>query len=112
MPLLKLLPSVKDYLWGGNRLVEEYHKETTGDVLSESWELSCHPDGPSRIANGRYAGRTLSEYIKEEGKHVLGTNCSRFENFPILIKFIDAKDNLSIQVHPDNTYALAAEKQY
>lgn len=112
MGLLKLKPGCKDYLWGGHRLVEEYGKEYDGDVLAETWELSCHPDGPSLIANGRYAGKTLQQYIEEEGKEVLGTHCRRFRDFPILIKFIDAKDNLSIQVHPDNRYALKNEGQY
>lgn len=112
MALLKLRPSYKDYLWGGHRLVEKYNKEFDGDVLAESWELSCHPDGPSYIANGSYAGKTLQEYIDLEGKKVLGSNCQKFEEFPILAKFIDAKDNLSIQVHPDNEYALKNEGQY
>lgn len=112
MALLKLSPSFKDYLWGGHRLVEKYNKEFEGDVLAESWELSCHEDGPSFISNGDYKGKTLLEYIEKEGKEVLGTNCKKFENFPILIKFIDAKDNLSIQVHPDNEYALEKEGQY
>lgn len=112
MALLKLAPSYKDYLWGGHRLVEEYHKQYDGDVLAESWELSCHPDGPSRILNGEYAGKTLKEYIDGEGKEVLGTHCRRFRDFPILTKFIDAKDNLSIQVHPNNRYALKNEGQY
>lgn len=112
MSLLKLAPSYKDYLWGGHRLVEEYNKQYEGSVLAESWELSCHPDGPSRILNGKYKGRTLTEYIEEEGKEVLGTHCRRFKDFPILIKFIDAKDNLSIQVHPNNRYALKNEGQY
>lgn len=112
MALLKLKPSFKDYLWGGHRLVEDYQKEYTGEILAESWELSCHPDGPSFIANGAYAGKTLREYIETEGKGVLGTNCERFEDFPILAKFIDARDNLSIQVHPDDTYALKNEGQY
>ena len=112
MALLKLSPSFKDYIWGGHRLVEEYNKQYAGDVLAESWELSCHPDGPSWIVNGAYAGKTLSEYIEEEGKEVLGTNCSHFEDFPILIKFIDAKESLSVQVHPDNAYALEHEGQY
>lgn len=112
MSLLKLAPSYKDYLWGGHRLVEEYNKQYEGSVLAESWELSCHPDGPSRILNGKYKGRTLAEYIEEEGKEVLGTHCRRFRDFPILIKFIDAKDNLSIQVHPNNRYALKNEGQY
>lgn len=112
MALLKLKPSFKDYLWGGQRLVKEYNKDYDGEVLAESWELSCHADGPSVISNGKYAGKTLKEYIEQEGRNVLGANCDKFEEFPILIKFIDAKDNLSIQVHPDNTYALKTEGQY
>lgn len=112
MALLKLRPSYKDYLWGGHRLVEKYNKEFDGDILAESWELSCHPDGPSYVVNGSYAGKTLQEYIDLEGKKVLGNNCQKFEEFPILVKFIDAKDNLSIQVHPDNEYALKNEGQY
>lgn len=112
MALLKLAPSFKDYLWGGHRLVEEYHKQYEGEVLAESWELSCHPDGPSTIVNGKYAGKTLEEYIRGEGKEVLGTHCYRFRDFPILTKFIDAKDNLSVQVHPNNRYALKNEGQY
>lgn len=112
MALLKLTPSYKDYLWGGRRLAEEYNKKYEGEILAESWELSCHPDGPSTISNGTYAGKTLQEYINIEGKEVLGENCRRFRDFPILSKFIDAKDNLSIQVHPDNRYALKNEGQY
>lgn len=112
MSILKLKPSGKAYIWGGRRLVDEYGKECVGDVLAETWELSCHPDGPSVIANGECAGKTLQQYIDEKGKDVLGTHCRRFQDFPILIKFIDAKDNLSIQVHPDNEYALKNEGQY
>ncbi|MGN0406077.1 MAG: type I phosphomannose isomerase catalytic subunit [Bariatricus sp.] len=112
MSILKLKPSCKDYLWGGSRLKEEYGVEYDGDVLAEAWELSCHPDGPSYIMNGTYAGKTLQQYIDIEGKEVLGTHCRRFRDFPILTKFIDAKDNLSIQVHPDNRYALKNEGQY
>ena len=66
MALLKLRPSYKDYLWGGHRLVEKYNKEFDGDILAESWELSCHPDGPSYVVNGSYAGKTLQEYIDLE----------------------------------------------
>lgn len=112
MAILKLAPSYKDYIWGGRRLIDEYHKPYEGDILAESWEVSCHPDGPSYITNGEYEGKTLQEYIDLAGKEVLGTNCRRFDEFPVLIKFIDAKDNLSIQVHPDNTYALKNENQY
>lgn len=112
MSILKLKPACKDYIWGGRRLAEEYGIEYGGDILAEAWELSCHPDGPSVIANGPYAGRTLTEYIEAQGREVLGTHCRRFPDFPILIKFIDARQNLSIQVHPDNRYALENEGQY
>ena len=73
MSVLKLIPACKDYLWGGHRLVDEYNKEYDGDILAETWELSCHPDGPSRIANGRYAGKTLAEYIDQKEKECLET---------------------------------------
>lgn len=112
MGLIKLKPACKDYLWGGHRLVEEFGVDYDGDILAEAWELSCHPDGPSIIDNGKYKGKSLQEYIDQEGMEVLGTNCRRFREFPILAKFIDARDNLSIQVHPDNAYALKNENQY
>ena len=112
MAILKLKPAFKDYIWGGKKLVEEYGKEFQGERLAESWELSCHPDGESVIANGDYAGKPLSAYIEEKGRDILGRNCRRFADFPILIKLIDARDNLSIQVHPDNGYALRNEGQY
>ena len=112
MAILKLKPSSKDYLWGGTRLMTEFGKEYDGDKLAETWELSCHPDGPSYVANGEYAGETLSEYILMEGKKVTGTHSRHYSQFPLLIKFIDAKDDLSIQVHPDDEYAMKNEGQY
>ena len=112
MYAMKLTAPCKDYIWGGTRLRDEYGKKSDADKVAESWELSCHKDGKSVIANGEYAGRTLEEYIEKEGKGVLGTNCERFEYFPILIKLIDAKDNLSVQVHPDNEYAMRVEGEY
>ena len=110
--ILKLKPACKDYLWGGHRLVDEYGVEYDGSVLAEAWELSCHKDGPSVIDGGIYDGKTLTEYLDLVGHEVLGTHCRRFREFPILTKFIDAKDNLSIQVHPSNAYALQHEGQY
>ena len=112
MGILKLKPACKDYIWGGHRLVEEYGIEYDGSVLAEAWTLSCHSEGSSIIVNGDYAGKTLQEYIDTEGRDVLGKHCRRFREFPILIKFIDAKDNLSIQVHPSNKFALKTEGQY
>lgn len=112
MAILRLKPSGKDYLWGGRRLIEEYGKEFDGEKLAETWELSCHPDGPSYVDSGEYKGETLSEYILMEGKKVTGTHSRPYEQFPLLIKFIDAHDDLSIQVHPDDSYAMSHENQY
>lgn len=112
MSILKLTAPCKDYIWGGNRLREEYGKKLNSDKIAESWELSCHKDGQSVINGGEYDGITLSEYIEAKGRAVLGTNCDRFEYFPILIKLIDAKDNLSVQVHPNNEYAQRVEGEY
>lgn len=110
-PML-MKPAFKDYIWGGTRLRDDFGKDCDFDKVAESWELSCHKDGNSVIANGEFAGMSLSEYIEKQGKSVLGTNCARFENFPVLIKLIDAKDNLSVQVHPDNEYAQRVEGEY
>lgn len=112
MAILKLSPAFKDYLWGGTRLRDDFQKDCDFDKIAESWELSCHKDGPSTIVNGDDKGLTLEEYIEKHGKAVLGSDCDKFENFPILIKLIDAKDNLSVQVHPDNEYALRVEGEY
>lgn len=110
--MIKLIPAFKDYIWGGTKLKTTYGKQSDLDIVAESWELSTHPDGPSIVANGEYAGKTLIEYIEDNGKSVLGTKCTLEKDIPILIKFIDAKDNLSIQVHPDDTYALKNEGDY
>ena len=109
--IMKLAAPCKDYIWGGTRLRDEYGKVSDADRIAESWELSCHKDGRSVITNGEYAGMTLEEYVSKSGD-ALGSNCERFEYFPILIKLIDAKDNLSVQVHPSNEYALRVEGEY
>lgn len=112
MPAFKLLPACKDYIWGGQRLKTDFGVHSELDPLAEAWVLSCHPDGPSVLADGPFAGKTLPEYLAEAGPGALGTRCTKFENFPMLIKLIDAKKDLSIQVHPSDTYALAHEGQY
>lgn len=112
MSIIKLKPAFKDYIWGGTRLRDDFGKECDYDKVAESWELSCHKDGASVVENGEYAGLTLAEYIEKAGRSVLGTDCEKFDNFPILIKLIDAKDNLSVQVHPDNEYARRVEGEY
>ena len=112
MAIVKLEPAKKSAIWGGRKLIEEFGKKFNGENLAETWELSAHPDGPSVIASGDDAGLTLPEYIEKHGKGILGTNCEKFEDFPILIKLIDAKGDLSVQVHPDNAYAREHENQY
>ncbi|MBP3746076.1 MAG: class I mannose-6-phosphate isomerase [Ruminococcus sp.] len=111
MKPFELKPPIKDYIWGGTRLREEYGKVSDLERLAESWELSCHKDGQSVIASGEFAGMTLAEFAKAHPE-VLGENCRSFENFPVLIKLIDARDNLSVQVHPDDEYALRVEGEY
>lgn len=111
MEMFKLIPSVADYIWGGRRLIEEYGIKTDKDPAAEAWVLSCHSAGPSTVEDGEFKGQTL-EQVWENHKEICGTNGNKFEFFPILIKFIDAKNNLSIQVHPDNDYAMRVEGEY
>lgn len=111
-PIIKLKPALKDYLWGGKQLKDKYGIESDLDVIAEAWELSAHPEGESIVVTGRHKGLTFSQYIERVGKDVLGWKCSSLQKFPLLVKFIDAKDNLSIQVHPDDDYALENENQY
>lgn len=107
MKALKLTPSCKDYLWGGQRLKTDFHVQSDMDPLAEAWVLSCHPDGPSYLEDGA----TLTDYLTAHPE-AAGTHCEPFENFPVLIKLIDAKNDLSIQVHPSDAYALKHEHQY
>ncbi|MBU3878706.1 class I mannose-6-phosphate isomerase [Faecalicatena sp. AGMB00832] len=110
-----LSPAGKNYLWGGVRLREEFGKDTMRDVadecLAETWECSTHPDGPSIVASGEWKGKTLTDVLNEHPEY-LGTHPEQTSGngqLPILIKLIDAKENLSVQVHPDDTYAHAKE---
>lgn len=109
---VKLSPAFKDYLWGGVRLKSEFNKSCTLDRVAESWELSAHRDGQSLVSGGEYDGLTLAEYIDAIGRKALGTICEKYDYFPLLIKLIDAKGDLSVQVHPSDEYALAHEGEY
>lgn len=104
---LKLDPIFKDYLWGNGKLKELYGKKTPYEVTAESWEVSCHPNGLSTITNGAFAGKTLQEVVDILDDKLLGRSIQTFdkERFPLLVKFIDAYDRLSIQVHPKDDYA-------
>lgn len=94
---------VKDYIWGGTRLRELFGKEG-GERLAESWELSCHPDGECYISGGEFDGMKLSDFVKEHPETV-GSGFKSGDSFPVLVKLIDAKNDLSVQVHPDDEYA-------
>lgn len=109
MEILKLVPAGKDYLWGGTRLRDEYGKKIDLTPLAETWECSVHPDGPSHIMNGEFKGWTLAEVLAQHPEY-LGTKVKKGQ-LPVLVKFIDAKKDLSVQVHPDDEYARVYEHQ-
>lgn len=100
-------PIYKDYLWGGTRILQKYHRDTPVDPCAESWELTDRPEGQSIVAQGPLAGRSLHELIQQFGPHLLGTAVSS-PAFPLLIKLIDAREPLSIQVHPNEESARRA----
>ncbi len=103
MEPLKLGMITKKIIWGGERLAREYGKGTPGEKIAESWELSSRADGVNTIIGGTYDGMPLSEYLAANKDAV--TKGWDGERFPLLIKLIDAEDDLSIQVHPDDEYA-------
>jgi glucokinase-like ROK family protein len=105
MKIERLYPECKDYIWGGNKLKTSYGKQTDKTPCAESWELSFHKDGLTRLASGK----TLMESVTESE---LGENITNFPFFPVLIKFIDAEQNLSVQVHPSDDYALQNENSF
>lgn len=103
-----LRPTGKDYLWGGNRLNDEFGKEIAMSPLAETWECSTHPDGPSYVVGGMFDGMELADVLKAYPAF-LGQRHEKRCELPILIKFIDAKRNLSVQVHPTDEYAKTHE---
>lgn len=106
-PIL-LKPSGKNYLWGGRRLNDEFKKGLDVTPLAETWECSTHPDGPSYADGGPFDGMELAEVIRQHPAF-LGSRHEGARELPILIKFIDARRDLSIQVHPSDAYAKAHE---
>ena len=103
-----LRPTGKDYLWGGSRINDEFGKGIALEPLAETWECSTHPDGPSYALGGEFDGQSLAEILKAHPDY-LGTHPESGEGLPILIKFIDAKRDLSVQVHPTDDFAAAHE---
>lgn len=105
-PILFLNPVFKEMIWGGNQLAEKFGYEIPSDKTGECWAVSAHPNGDCTVREGEYAGRKLSGLFKEEPE--LFGNLP-LDRFPLLIKIIDAKADLSIQVHPDDAYAKVHE---
>lgn len=97
-----LSAAYKDYLWGGSKLRDNYGKDTKIDTLAEAWVCSTHPDGQSMVVSRESC--TLGEVIKSHPEY-LGTHPRLMNGLPILVKLIDAKKDLSVQVHPDDEYA-------
>ena len=106
---LKLKGVCKSAIWGGEKLSTQWNKGTPGDAVAESWELTVRPQENSRIEGGELDGMTLDEWISKAGHSVVGKDWDGAV-FPLLIKFIDAKDSLSVQVHPDDAYASRFEQ--
>ncbi len=101
---LKLSPVLKDAIWGGNKLITDYDKKTDALRVAESWDLTVRKLENNRIENGEFSGKTLKEYLEASGEAA--------DHFPLLVKWIDARDKLSIQVHPCKTemwYIVSAE---
>lgn len=103
---MKMAPVYQEYLWGGRRLKHEFGKTGAPDVTAESWELASRPDGESRVSEGIYAGKTVSELGRLDHDGFWGSEC-RTKTFPLLVKLIDADKALSIQVHPSDETARA-----
>jgi len=101
---LKLTPIYKEMLWGGNRLNTIYNRDIPYEKTGESWDISCRPNEMGIIENGPEAGQPLAEYIALDKTGVLGTRIASQENFPLLVKLIDANDVLSVQVHPGDDF--------
>ncbi len=108
---IKLTPVFKEIVWGGNRLKEDYGFKSELNNIAEAWMLCAREDGDNIIENGEFKGTSFTQFIKNN-KSVLGSKGEKYDEFPLLIKFIDAKSDLSVQVHPDDAYAKEHENSY
>ena len=105
---IKLNPVFKEIVWGGERLKSDYGYESDLNNIAEAWVLTARNDGDNTVKNGEYANKSFTELIKNHPEF-LGKKGEKYNEFPLLIKFIDAKSDLSIQVHPDDDYARVHE---
>ena len=106
---MKFKPIYKEMVWGGSRLKEKYGRDIPSDKTGEAWDVSCRDDAMSIIVNGEYAGRPFREVLDLDQKGFLGSRLSNYDVFPLLAKIIDANEDLSIQVHPNDDYAQKTE---
>lgn len=104
--LLFFAPEFKTMIWGGNKMKEEFGYDIPADNTGECWAISAHPNGDCMVRGGKYDGKRLSELWQQE-KELFGNYPG--DRFPLLLKVIDAKDDLSIQVHPSDEYAKVHE---
>ena len=100
---LRFEPIYQYRLWGGRRLADLLTAPLPGDgPIGEAWLLSDRDDHPSRVANGPLKGRTIGQLLKQSPEQLLGKLAGRFRRFPLLLKFLDAREMLSVQVHPSD----------
>lgn len=107
--ILKLTPSIKNYIWGGTNLKSKWNKRSSETNIAETWELSLNESGMSYVCGGEHDGKPLAEILKPAD---IGDNSKNFPFFPVLVKLIDAATPLSLQVHPTDDYALQHEHKY
>lgn len=105
-------PVLKDYIWGGRNLERLFGRSLPEGITAESWEIAGHEDGTTRVKNGHFAGMSLTAVQEELGLDLIGHNNAWAydrDKFPLLVKLLDANRPLSVQVHPDDKYALVHE---
>lgn len=107
---LFLQPVFQERIWGGQKLQSEFHYHIPYERTGEAWVISAHPNGPSVIKNGSLADKTLKEAWEQHGE-LFNKAVDNDEAYPLLIKILDAANDLSVQVHPDDTYAREVENQ-
>jgi len=99
---LTFVPVYKSYLWGGRQLPARYNRADAPEVCAESWEISGHPEGMGAVKNGAYAGETLDALNRRFGPQLAGR---AFDKFPLIFKILNARERLSVQVHPSDAAA-------
>lgn len=107
--ILKLTPSVKNYIWGGTNLKTKWNKQSYEEKIAETWELSLNESGICFVNGGEYDGKPLADVLTPND---IGDSCKSFPFFPVLVKLIDSATPLSLQVHPTDEYALKNENKY